>query len=312
MSNDNYFKGYPDGKFLPEKQITRAEFISLFDNIIKNNYNLSKSDKDVSSLNKLSNYKDISNKYWAYNSIKNLWFYGRVFESKNSNTRNNIDNLFGKDSLKPAQAISRAEVSALLCKLVNDCIPPQKLSPQYKDCTNSKFASSIEVFKTYGIINGYPDNTFKPEQGIKRSEAAAMIKRLLDNKNILKKIKWNSDMQYKYDSSVQDFYDAAREVLKLELEGNFDQAYIYYTQSSKERNKFDNYRDYMPKIALHISRYFSNNDWLTYDDSFHYTPIQSSSDAVTLNIAYYDKNNNKTEDTVSLKMIDNKWYIELN
>ena len=43
------------------------------------------------------------------------------------------------------------------------------------DITNTPYQSSIESILTQGIVNGYPDGTFKPEQKINRAEFTKIV-----------------------------------------------------------------------------------------------------------------------------------------
>lgn len=51
--------------------------------------------------------------------------------------------------------------------------------------------AEIESMKTKGIITGYDDGTFKPENSIKRQHVALMFARSLELENIREKITFN-------------------------------------------------------------------------------------------------------------------------
>ena len=48
------------------------------------------------------------------------------------------------------------------------------------DIVGTKYENAVKVLNGLGIINGYPDNTFKPENQITRAEYAAIVTKLLN------------------------------------------------------------------------------------------------------------------------------------
>lgn len=59
LSSNNYIKGYPDGSFKPDNNITRAEVVTLINRII-----------DIKKENtKIADFKDLKEDFWAYNDI---------------------------------------------------------------------------------------------------------------------------------------------------------------------------------------------------------------------------------------------------
>lgn len=60
--------------------------------------------------------------------------------------------------------------------LLNMAFPPALLAASFSDVSESNpYYKSIEFLKTEGIIGGYPDGTFKPDQIVNRAEALKMI-----------------------------------------------------------------------------------------------------------------------------------------
>lgn len=65
-------------------------------------------------------------------------------------------------------------IAALL--LLTLAFPPTILAASFSDVSESNpYYKSIEFLKTEGIIGGYPDGTFKPDQVVNRAEALKMI-----------------------------------------------------------------------------------------------------------------------------------------
>lgn len=84
----------------------------------------------------------------------------------------------------PRQTITRLEVARMLYA-ANTHVTGQLYTPT----TNSKFKDTggltnedqvaVTMLKQYGVINGYPDGTFKPNKSVTRAEAAAIVMRFL-------------------------------------------------------------------------------------------------------------------------------------
>lgn len=77
---------------------------------------------------------------------------------------------------KPDQPITRAEFVAYLVKakqlfLSNDS------GSAWTDISKSKYKTHIITAVEYGIVDGYPDSTFRPDKPISRAEIAAIVSR---------------------------------------------------------------------------------------------------------------------------------------
>ncbi|TNJ67133.1 c-type cytochrome [Paenibacillus hemerocallicola] len=77
---------------------------------------------------------------------------------------------------KPDQPITRAEFVAYLVKakqlfLSNDS------GAEWKDIAKSKYKTHIVTAIEYGIVDGYPDSSFRPDKPISRAEIAAIVTR---------------------------------------------------------------------------------------------------------------------------------------
>ena len=77
------------------------------------------------------------------------------------------------------KSITRAEVVALLDAFIGD-IDVEDAS--FKDIWNSNFRYSILKAYSSGLINGYPDGTFRPNNPITRAEMAVVLDRYIKGK----------------------------------------------------------------------------------------------------------------------------------
>lgn len=156
--------GYSDGRFLPDKTITRAEYTK----IAVGAYGISELKPKVSS------YRDVTAKDW---------FYGFVEAAKAKGML-----VFAEDSFfMPNKPITREEAMIELVVAVRNNPNPPEISTEEMN----QFKASIKDFENIsiialpfmiyaskeGLIKGYADGTIKPKSPITRAETATIIYR---------------------------------------------------------------------------------------------------------------------------------------
>jgi hypothetical protein len=149
LSKNNIIKGFGDGTFRPNNQVTRAEFLKMAiksANIeIENNYSI-------------NNYIDV-------NPNHNLISY--------INYSSNTGLLFpiSQYHFLPDKPINRIDAVLVLLKLKR--IPINLYtSSVFSDLGNYHEISIIETARNHKIISGYSDGTFKPYTTLSRGEAS--------------------------------------------------------------------------------------------------------------------------------------------
>ncbi|KIL41848.1 hypothetical protein SD70_04325 [Gordoniibacillus kamchatkensis] len=81
-------------------------------------------------------------------------------------------------TFKPERNVTRQEVAAMLFRVYH-LTKSGLTGKMYSDVTNADWgAGEIEAVSKAGIMNGYPDGTFRPNQPITREEMAATVARL--------------------------------------------------------------------------------------------------------------------------------------
>ena len=88
--------------------------------------------------------------------------------------------LTGNDdgSYAPADTISRAEMSTIICRVLNggkDPVLGESVSNSYTDTASHWAKNYIEYCTTLGIVAGKGDGTFDPEGDVTVAEAAKMV-----------------------------------------------------------------------------------------------------------------------------------------
>lgn len=108
-------------------------------------------------------------------------------------------NGFTDQTFKPENNITRAEFTALLTKALTLSSPASGRT--YSDISSTDwYADAVGAASSAGLISGYADGTFKPEQYITREEAAVLMLKAIA---IAGK---NTD--HRYDSALDDFQDS--------------------------------------------------------------------------------------------------------
>ena len=79
-------------------------------------------------------------------------------------------------SVRPDANITRAEVSAILFRLLADTAKKNKLTSIFDDVTDDAwYAQSVKYLSSIGNIKGYPEGDFRPDNPITRAEFATLI-----------------------------------------------------------------------------------------------------------------------------------------
>ena len=148
--------GYPGGLFKPNKAVSRAEFSKMI--CLAMGWKL-----ETASA---SSFKDVPTDDWAHAYIETAKTYGVIAGYEDG-------------GFKPGKNITRAEIAKIVARTLN----LSSGSSTLKDIKSSWAKDYIGACAKTGIISGYADNTFKPNNSATRAEAAKMMVGILNNKN---------------------------------------------------------------------------------------------------------------------------------
>ena len=158
MVNELHEKGIVNGRtatlFAPNENLTRAELVQLLANM--NGIDLS------AYKNKTSKFTDVN---------KNAWYYAAVVWAE----ENNIVYGVSADKFAPEKNISREDTAAIIYRYMG--ISADTNAKSFADSASiSGYAKeAVGTLSSKGIINGYPDNSFKPKNTITRAETASIL-----------------------------------------------------------------------------------------------------------------------------------------
>ncbi len=141
--------GYPDSTFKPENKITRAEFAAILVKAFKLESQKSKAFADTAG-------------HWARDSISTATYHG-IVSGYDATTFGPDDNITREQMA--VMVMNASQLPAVTAG--SSLIDSESISAWAKEAV----ATAVKN----GIINGYPDNTFRPRANATRAEAVTVV-----------------------------------------------------------------------------------------------------------------------------------------
>ncbi|MDN4603840.1 MULTISPECIES: OmpL47-type beta-barrel domain-containing protein [Paenibacillus] len=158
LAKDGIIKGISFEMFAPDKQITRMEFAALIVRTMSAN-----PDESITLT-----FQDIKDSAW----------YAREL---NAAIVNGIAKGFSTLEFRPEALVNREQAAKMLINvLLSEGVAPGVTIQQFSDESDISVwaAEDVKMAMEQQLVKGYPDNTFRPKQGLTRAEAATLIYRL--------------------------------------------------------------------------------------------------------------------------------------
>nr|WP_010247243.1 cohesin domain-containing protein [Acetivibrio cellulolyticus] len=156
LSHTAYLKGYPNGLFLPDNNITRAEAATILAKL---------SGADVTYVSDKVSFPDVKDTHWALWAIK--------YTTDKGYFKGYTDGTF-----KPDQKITRAEFATIVYHFLG--IEDTNITKyKFEDVKGHWAQVYIEKLTELKYISGYPNGNFEPQASIKRCESVALLNRAL-------------------------------------------------------------------------------------------------------------------------------------
>ena len=152
-----YIIGYTDGTVRPNSELTRAELATML-------YRLLSSESRDIFYTERNNYSDVDVDAWYNVEVSTMTAAG-------------VFNGYPDDSFKPDDPITRAELVSAMVTFFTEIEP---VDPEFIDTVGHWADEIIEEAYAEGLIDGYDDGSFKPDQSVTRAEAIKVINILLD------------------------------------------------------------------------------------------------------------------------------------
>lgn len=186
----SYLIGYSDGTVRPNGRITRAEVATIF-------FRLLTDDARQRNWSSENNFSDVSADKWYNNAVSTLCHMG-------------VLGGYSDGTFRPNAPITRAEFAKIAVSFSQ-----ANGSAVYSYFTDVKttdwFAPYVTTAKDSGLIEGYSDGSFKPENRITRAEACAIVNRVLGRKPSKSHMKISGRIDWPDCTTADWFYEAIME-----------------------------------------------------------------------------------------------------
>lgn len=151
----SYINGYPDGTFLPQNNMTRAEACQIIASIVN---------PEGKSLGGTA-FEDVSS---------DAWYYGAVTTLENLGALKIWSGKFEQD-----KKITRAELVEIVYAISDKACDSMKLTYVSDISPEDSFYDAVMYAVAVGIIAGYEDGTFRPDNNITRAETVTIVNRFI-------------------------------------------------------------------------------------------------------------------------------------
>ena len=183
----SYLIGSSDGTVRPNGRITRAEVATIF-------FRLLTDDARQRNWSSENNFSDVSADKWYNNAVSTLCHMG-------------VLGGYSDGTFRPNAPITRAEFAKIAVSFAQ-----ANGSAVYSYFTDVKttdwFAPYVTAAKDSGLIEGYSDGSFKPENRITRAEACAIVNRVLGRKPSKNHMKISDRIDWPDCTTADWFYEA--------------------------------------------------------------------------------------------------------
>lgn len=156
LSLNGIISGYSDNSFKPDKNMTRAELVTVINRLLGN------------SVQNTKYVPDINARDWYYSEIRKGIQSGII----KGNTEGYV---------RPNDLVTREEAIVMIQRAL---VPSNNsyVAREFKDSNQISSWSkvSIDTFLKEGYINGYSDDTIRPKNNITRAEVVKLIDNIID------------------------------------------------------------------------------------------------------------------------------------
>lgn len=150
-------RGYPDGTFRPGDPVSRAEALTL----LAPAAGLGETAAELAGAGGV--FRDLGAGHWAGGAIHAAW-------------EQHLVRGYPDGTVRPRGTITRAEFAVLLVRALGMPEAPAG-TVMFRDAGDLPSWARREIGQagSLGLIAGYPDNTFRPDDPVTRAEAASML-----------------------------------------------------------------------------------------------------------------------------------------
>lgn len=175
MAKRGTVAGYGNGKFMPERSVTRAQAVTF---MVRELY-----PQQLQTAAEGANYKDVPRTHPFYREIA-------IAE------KNGLASGFPDGTFHPDAPLSRAETAAFLSRAYSLDAGKQPVS--LKDIEQHWAVAPILIMGSNRLIGGYTDGTFRPDRSVTRAEFAVFMTRVIrfERAEAIQAHDWDKLMSY--------------------------------------------------------------------------------------------------------------------
>lgn len=158
-----YIIGYPDGDVHPQGNITRAEVATIF-------FRLLRDPVRTQYWSQTNGYSDVPGNKWYNNAVSTLSNMGIICG-------------YPDGTFRPDAPITRAELAKIAAGFFSDPRVAATYDGRFSDVHGAEwYISYLMTALEEGLIEGYPDGSFRPNRLITRAETCTIVNRTLGRK----------------------------------------------------------------------------------------------------------------------------------
>ena len=208
-----YIIGYKDGLLRPNGNISRGEVATIF-------FRLLRDPVRTEYWSQTNAYSDVPAELWCNNAISTLSNMGIISGYSNG-------------TFRPSAPITRAELTKIAAGFFADNRVTSHYDGRFSDVSGSEwFVSALEKAIEEGIVEGYGDSTFAPDQYITRAQACTIINRTLGRTPVANALLPASQMLTWPDCQPAAWYYAQMQ------EATNSHDYVWTTDASGKKEKW--------------------------------------------------------------------------
>lgn len=157
LAEKGWISGYLDGTYKPNKSITRAQAAKIISNFL-----------ELTPTNEKISFSDVNQGHWAQDVI-------------NLVAQHKIMNGIGDGRFAPDAIVTRAQMAQIIYNAGFYSHPKNNQMNTFIDVDHNHWAyAAIETMKQEGILNGYRDGRFGPNDSTSRAQLAVIIYRFYE------------------------------------------------------------------------------------------------------------------------------------
>lgn len=151
---EGYVSGYGNNKFGPDDKVSRCQLAAIFNRVFDFNYTGYQG----------KTYSDVATTHWAYKNIQNIQMFSML---------DTVGNKFD-----PNGVVTRAEMAHAICQFLNLTVV-DTTNNIFNDIDNNRYKNDIIAVAKIGLVAGYGDNKFGPDDSLTRAQVVTIVNRML-------------------------------------------------------------------------------------------------------------------------------------